>query len=113
MYGILIAFELDYDNQSDQTEVAKRVARELGLDDAVQQQRHFEREPLVRMPNLEWRVQNLDQDASDMFEKVFQELMYLRAFAVWRDFVPIFYWCADDWVMRIEERVRRREHSGQ
>jgi len=113
MYGILIAFELDYDDKSDETDVAKRVARELGLGDPVGEQRHFEREPLVRLPNLEWRVENLDQDPSDIFEEVFQELMYLRAFAVWRDFVPIFYWCADDWVTRVEERVRRREQSGQ
>ena len=55
-YDILAAFELDYDGKSDETEVAKRVARELDLGDPVEQNRHFEREALNHMPSLEWRV---------------------------------------------------------
>jgi hypothetical protein len=54
------------------------------------------------------------RDASDMFEEVFEELMYLRAFSVWRsDDVPIFYWCAEDWVTRVEEGVRHMEKIGE
>ena len=107
-YSILAAFEIDYDGKSDETEVAKSVARDLDLGDPVEQKRHFEREALNHMPNLEWRVDNLSRDASDMFEEVFKELLHLRAFGVWRsDDVPIFYWCAEDWVTRIEEAVRR------
>ena len=77
-YDILIAFEDDYDEKSDETEVAKRVARELDLGDPVEQNRHFEREALNYMPRLEWRVDNLDQDASELFEEVFGQLMHLR-----------------------------------
>jgi len=107
-YDILAAFELDYDGKSDETEVAKRVARELDLGDPVEQNRHFEREALNHMPSLEWRVDNLPNDASDMFEELFKQLTHMRAFGVWRsDDVPIFYWCAEDWLERVEGAVRR------
>ena len=59
------------------------------------------------MPSLEWRVNDLTQDASEMFEEVFEQLslLHLRAFAVWRsDDVPVFYWCAEEWVTRVERR---------
>jgi hypothetical protein len=62
-------------------EVVKRVARELNLGDPVEQNRHFEREALNP---------------------------HMRAFAVWRcDDVPIFYWCAEGWLERVEGAVRR------